>query len=72
MEMNYEVRECRGAGIEYSVFQCSLAECEAWIKENCYEDVELMGDTHWVANDSSCINGDGFAWKYFVQVLIEN
>lgn len=72
MKASYEVREYRGAGIEYTVFAGTHAECEQWLKDNCYQDVELMGDTNWVANDPSCVNGNGFAWKYFVQVLIEN
>lgn len=71
MKTNYEVREYRGCGIEYSVFQGSHEECEQWLKDHCYEDVELMGDTNWVSNDPSHVNGNGFAWKYFIQVSFE-
>ena len=71
METSYEVREYRGAGIEYTAFQGSHAECEQWLRDNCHEEAESMGDTNWVANDPSCVNGNGFTWKYFIYVSIE-
>ena len=72
MKASYEVIEYRGAGIEYSVFQGSHEECEQWIAENCWWDTELMGDSNWVNNDPSCVNGNGFSYKYFILVSFEN
>ena len=72
MRTNYEVREYRGAGIEYTVFQGSHKECEQWLQANCYQDLEIMEDTDWVNNDPSCVNGNGFRFRYFIQVSFEN
>lgn len=71
MKKNYEVIEYRGCDIEYSVFQGSHEECEQWLTDNCYEDVEIMGDKCWVSNDPSCVNGNGFAWKYNIREISE-
>lgn len=71
MRTNYEVVEYRGCDIEYSVFQGTYEECNQWLEDNCYEDTELMGDTCWVSNDPSCVNGNGFAWKYSIREISE-
>lgn len=68
---NYEVVEYRGCDIEYSVFQGSYEECEQWLRDNCYEDVEIMGDNCWVSNDPSNVNGNGFAFKYNIREISE-
>ena len=54
-----------------TAFEGTHAECEQWLHDHCYQDVELMGDTNWVNNDPACVNGNGFAWKYFIQVSFE-
>ena len=67
MKTNYEVIEYRGCGIEYPVVQGSHEECEQWLEANCFQDVDLMGDTNWINNDPSCINGNGFAFRYSIR-----
>lgn len=69
--MTYEVVEYRGAGIEYSVFQGSHKECSQWLEDNCFQDLDLMGDLNWVSNDPSCINGNGFAFRYNIRKISE-
>lgn len=68
---NFEVIEYRGCNFEYSVFQGSREECEQWLKENCFQDVELMGGVHWVSNDPECKNGNGFYFKYYIREISE-
>ena len=68
MEASCEVIEYRGCDIEYTVFEGSYEDCEQWLLDNCFKDTDLMGDTNWVSNDPSHVNGNGFAWKYFIQV----
>ena len=67
MEANYIVVEYRGCGIEYPMYQGSRAECEQWLLSNCWLDVDLMGDINWVNNDPSCVNGNGFAFRYSIR-----
>ena len=69
MKTNYEVREYRGAGIEYTAFQGSHEECEQWLEDNCFQDVDLMGDLNWVSNDPSNVNGNGFAFRYTIREI---
>ena len=72
MESNrHEVIEYRGCDIEYSVFQGSHEECEQWLVNNCFQDADLMGDTNWVSNDPSCVNGNGFAFRYTIREISE-
>lgn len=72
MRARYEVREYRGAGIEYTAFEGTREECAQWIDSNCHKEIESEVDSNWIANDPSCVNGNGFEWKYFIQVSIEN
>ena len=69
MRTNYEVIEYRGCGVEYSVFQGSLEGCKKWLRDHCYQDMELMGDMCWVNNDPTCVNGNGFSWKYSIHKI---
>lgn len=69
MKANYEVREYRGEGIEYSVFQGTYQECSKWLDDNCFEDEDIMGDTNFVSNDPSCVNGNGFAFRYTISEI---
>ena len=71
METNYEVVEYRGCGIEYSVFQGTYQECGKWLEDNCRQDLNLMCDLDWVSNDPSCVNGNGFAFKYNIRKISE-
>ena len=71
MKPRYEVREYRGAGIEYTAFEGTRAECAQWIDSNCHKEIESEDDSNWVSNDPSHVNGNGFAWKYFIQVSLE-
>ena len=71
MKTIFEVVEYRGCDIEYSVFQGSHEECELWLTQNCYRDIELMGDECWVNNDPTCKNGNGFSWKYSISEITE-
>ena len=73
MKARYEVIEYRGAGIEYTAFEGTHAECNKWLANNCHEEAGCMDEpyTNLVANDSTCVNGDGFAWKYFIQISFE-
>ena len=71
MRTNYEVIEYRGCDIEYSVFQGSHEECEQWLSANCWLDTDIMGDTNFVNNDPDCINGNGFAFRYFISEISE-
>ena len=66
----YEVVEYRGCDIEYSVFQGTYQECSQWLKNNCWQDIDFMGDLNWVKkvnNDPSCVNGNGFAFQYTIR-----
>ena len=65
----YEVVEYRGCDIEYSVFQGYYEDCEEWLKANCFIDVDLMGDLNWVANDATCVNGNGFVFRYTIREI---
>ncbi len=71
MRTNYEVREYRGAGIEYTAFEGTHAECEKWLTANCHKEIDSIDDDNWIANDPSCVNGNGFSFKYFIQVSFE-
>ena len=71
MEANYEVIEYRGCGIEYSVFQGTYQECGKWLEDNCWQDLNLMDDLCWVSNDPSCVNGNGFSFKYNIRKISE-
>ena len=71
METNYEVVEYRGCGIEYSVFQGTYQECGKWLEDNCAQDLNLMWDLDWVSKDPSCVNGNGFAFKYNIREISE-
>lgn len=71
MKTVYEVVEYRGCGIEYSVFQGSHSSCEQWLRDNCYEDVAIMGDKSWVSKDPTCVNGNGFPFRYVIREISE-
>ena len=71
MKTRYEVREYRGAGIEYTAFEGTHAECEKWLNDNCHEETDTMDDSVWVANDATCVNGNGFSFKYYIYVSFE-
>ena len=71
MKTRYEVREYRGAGIEYTAFEGSHAECEQWLRDNCHEETDTMDDNVWVSKDPSCVNGNGFAFKYSIREISE-
>ena len=71
MKTRYEVREYRGAGIEYTAFEGTRAECDQWLQDNCHKETEDFDDFHWVANDVTCVNGNGFSFKYFIYVTCE-
>ena len=69
MRTNCEVIEYRGADIEYSVFQGTYKECTKWLEDNCFQDVDIMGDLNWVSNDPSDVNGNGFAFRYTIREI---
>ena len=66
MKTNYEIIEYRGADIKYTAFAGTWEECNKWLNDNCHLEVEGLGDAYWASNDPSCVNGDGFAFRYTI------
>ena len=71
MKTRFKVLEYRGAGIEYTAFEGTHAECKQWLRDNCHEETDTMDDSVWVANDATCVNENGVSFKYYMYVSFE-